>query len=83
MHKDSPVQFGISLRAQTPKGLSGGFSGWLSFWFVFEYTYVSSSGFRFLKDVYISAVNRHTQIGKGEISVSFISLSSMSFLLIC
>lgn len=33
MHKDSPVQLGVSL---TPKGLSGGFSGWLSVGFAFR-----------------------------------------------
>lgn len=43
MHTDSPVQFGVFLWAETPKGLSGGFSDWLLFRSLLIHVWFSSS----------------------------------------
>lgn len=85
MHKDFPVQFGVSLRVQTPKGLSGGFSGWLSFWFVFQYTYVLLVWFYFpQRCIQQCCKQAHADWKRTERWASrFISPPSPSVLLLC
>lgn len=84
MHTDSPVQFGVSLWVQTPKGLSGGFSGWLLFWLLFQYTYIVLIRFYFpQRCIHQCCKQAHADWKRTESSVSSVSMSSVSFLLIC
>lgn len=84
MHTDSPVQFGVFLRVQTPKGLGGGFSGWLLFRLLFQYTYIVLTKFYFSQRcIHQCCKQAHADRKRTDRSVSSVSMPSVSFLLIC